>query len=82
VNAVEAKERATFITVLLSERKFFVNLIASMLKKLLDTARALSRADAQQAKAFPSFQNDPFLAKEYMKMDEENVGKSTPPTLR
>ena len=30
----------------------------------------------------PSFQNDPFLAREFSRFEEENVGKTTPPTLR
>lgn len=32
--------------------------------------------------AFPIFQNDPFLQKEFSKLEEENVGKVTPPSLR
>ena len=51
----EARDRTTFVKVLLTERKFFVNLITSMLKKLINTARAFNGSEIAQAKSFPSF---------------------------
>lgn len=58
VSALEAAERTQFFAVLLTERKFLVNLVKSMLSRLL-IQNTLSSAGKR--KQIPSFQNDPFL---------------------
>lgn len=49
---------------------------------MLTTTSLFNGSDQQKTAAFPSFQNDPFLTREFSKFQEENVGKVTPPTLR
>lgn len=56
-----------FIGVLLAERKFLINLVRSLVKKMLTTTSLFNGSDQQKMAAFPSFQNDPFLTREFSK---------------